>query len=511
MKRLNVFIVLALIVTSCATRRSSVTPTPKVRTPDQPSPTTTHYTPTPTSGRIRSSVIAGLWYPDDPQELTIMVDGFLSAVRPIDGEPIAIIVPHAGYVYSGHVAAHGFKQLEGVPYESAVIIASDHQTPLSSPISVWADGGFETPLGIVPVNVELAQALVDADPRIQADYTAHQGEHPIEIELPFLQRVCPGCSIVPILMSSDDEEIVQALADALIPFLSERPAVVIASSDLSHYPAYEDALNVDSATLGAIETGDTKILRLTLERSMTEDIPQLLTCACGEGPILTTMLIAEGLNANNITLLHYANSGDIPVGDREQVVGYGSLMFWRYEPPALNDAQRRNLLQLARTAIEEHLESSQITPIEITDQVLLRRAGVFVTLKEEGELRGCIGHLWADTPLYQIVQHMAVKAATSDARFAPVTREELDHLHIEISVLSPLHRLTDIDQIEVGTHGLLIFQEGRQAVMLPQVAIEEGWDRDTFIESLCLKAGSPADCITDQATLYSFTAIVFGE
>jgi AmmeMemoRadiSam system protein B len=115
-----------------------------------------------------------------------MVDGFLEGVKPVDGEPFAIIVPHAGYVYSGPVAAHGFKQLEGGEYDVAVIIATDHQLPISKPISVWAEGGFETPLGIVPVDVDLAEALVAADPGITSDFAPHQGEHPIEIELPFL-------------------------------------------------------------------------------------------------------------------------------------------------------------------------------------------------------------------------------------------------------------------------------------------------------------------------------------
>ncbi|MEW6718429.1 MAG: AmmeMemoRadiSam system protein B, partial [Chloroflexota bacterium] len=167
------------------------------------------------TGQIRPSVIAGTWYPGDPEELTATVDGMLNAVIPIDGKPIALIVPHAGYVYSGLVAAYGFRQLQGQDVEVAVIIASDHQAPLSKPISVWAEGGFETPLGIVPVDVEIAEALVAYDPLITFDPSSHEEEHPIEIELPFLQRVCPQCRIVPILMGTDSEEAVQALTKAL--------------------------------------------------------------------------------------------------------------------------------------------------------------------------------------------------------------------------------------------------------------------------------------------------------
>ena len=491
--------------------------------------------PTVPPGRIRPAAVAGSWYPDDADELARMMDEMLAAVEPIDGEPIGLIVPHAGYAYSGRVAAAGFRQLEGAQYNVAVIIASDHQSPLSDPISVWAEGGFETPLGVVPVDVELAHALVEADSRITFDPAAHEGEHPIEIELPFLQRVCPGCSIVPVLMSADDEETVQALADALLSTLWPVPstssgqasdraspgrrAVVIASSDLSHYPTYDDALVVDGATLAAVETGDPARVRETIETLMAAGFPNLATCACGEGPILVTMRVAQRLGADTVTVLRYANSGDSSYGDQSRVVGYGAIMFWRYEPPDLTEARREELLALARTSIKEYLESDRIPDYETDDPVLARRSGAFVTLKEHSDpstglrtsLRGCIGHTRANLPLYQVVQRTAVAAATEDPRFPPLTPEELAGVTVEISVLSPFRRVTDVGQVQVGTHGLMIFQDGRQGLLLPQVPVEQGWDRKEFLENLCLKAGLPPDCWTGRPTLYAFTAVVFGE
>ena len=489
-------------------------PTP---TPGAEAPTTALSTPTVLSaptvppGRVRAAAVAGSWYPGDPQELAGMVDSFLEAVTPVDGDPIALIVPHAGYLFSGPVAAYGFKQLEGKEYDTAVIIAADHQPPLSNPISVWAEGGFETPLGVVPVDVELAEALIAADPRITFDPAAHEGEHPIEIELPFLQRVCPGCRLVPVLMGADDETTVKALAQALLSVLPGRRAVVIASSDLSHYPRQKDAMQVDGATLAAIETGDPTAVRATVAASMGAGVPGLVTCACGQGPILVAMRVAAGLGADTVTVLHYANSADSPLGDADQVVGYGAVMFWHYEPPALTETRRAELLRLAHTAIAENLKTGHLPPYQTDDPVLARRAGAFVTLKEQGELRGCVGRLWADTPLYRIVPEMAVAAATSDPRFPPLQPEELDQVSVEISVLSPLHRITDIEQIEVGTHGLVILKSGQEGTLLPQVAVERGWDRQEFLENLCLKAGLPADCWTDRPTLYAFTAVVFGE
>jgi AmmeMemoRadiSam system protein B/AmmeMemoRadiSam system protein A len=440
-----------------------------------------------------------------------MIDTFLNPVEPVDGDPIAIIVPHAGYVYSGPVAAYGFKQMEGGDYDVAVIIAADHQLPLSDPISVWAEGGFETPLGVVPVDVELAETLVAADPSITSDTAPHQGEHPIEIELPFLQRVCPNCRIVPVLMGSDSEASVVALTNALLSALPGRRAIVIASSDLSHYPAYQDARVVDGATLAAIETNDPDQVRATTDALMNAGIRNLATCACGEGPILVTMRVAQGLGAETVSILRYANSGDTPYGDRERVVGYGAVMLWHYTPPNLSQAERQELLRLARTAIAEYLKTGSIPTPEPTAPESDRRSGVFVTLKKGNELRGCIGRLRADMPLHQRVQELAVAAATSDPRFPPLALTELDEVNIEISILSPIQRITDTHAIEVGTHGLVILQAGRQGVLLPQVPIEEGWDREEYLDNLCLKAGLMPDCWTDQPTLYAFKATVFGE
>ncbi|MCX7681148.1 MAG: AmmeMemoRadiSam system protein A, partial [Anaerolineae bacterium] len=318
--------------------------------------------------------------------------------------------------------------------------------------------------------------------------------------------------IVPILMGHDDEETVQALASALQAVLhnDRRRVVVIASSDLSHYPQYDDALAADGATLGAIETFDPARVRETIMKTMLRGIPNLVTCACSEGPILVVMHVARGLGADTATVLGYANSADTG-GERSQVVGYGTVMFWRYEPPAPTEAQRAELLKLARAAIAEHLKTGATPAYETTDPLLNRRAGVFVTLKQRGQLRGCIGHTRADLPLYQAVQHMAIAAATSDPRFPPLKLEELDDISIEISILSPMRRVTDLEQIEVGTHGLVIFKEGRQGLLLPQVPVEQGWGREEYLDNLCLKAGLSPNCWTDQPTLYSFTAIVFGE
>ncbi|MCD6520587.1 MAG: AmmeMemoRadiSam system protein B [Anaerolineae bacterium] len=502
--------ILILVLGLCACRSQSIpSPTAATSTPSSKTPLAP-----PTSAPanwIHPANFAGSWYPADPTTLSNEIDRWLAANDPVDGAPIGLIVPHAGYVYSGAVAAEGFRQLRQGDYQLAVIIAADHQAPLSQPIAIWPKGGFETPLGMVAVDEATAQALIETSSLIHADPAAFQGEHPIELELPFLQRTCPQCRIVPILMGDKNPETIEALSNALSQVLAGKKAVIIASSDLAHYPPYSQALVIDRATLFAIETGDPLYLQQTTKRLMSVGFTNLVTCACGEGPILVTMRAAKALGANTTTLLRYANSGETPYGKRDQVVGYGAVMLWHYAPPELTNSRRQALLALARKAIEDYLEGEKAS-LTSDDPVLNRRAGVFVTLKEGQALRGCIGRLRADLPLYQAVQEMAIAAATADPRFPPLKKSELKDLRIEISVLSPLRPVTDTKSIRIGTHGLLIIQGQRRGVLLPQVAQEEGWSRKEFLENLCYKAGLEGDCWHKEGSLlYSFQAIVFGE
>ena len=482
---------------------------------------------------IRPPVVAGQWYPDQPEMLAQIVDTLLNQANPVDGQPLGLVVPHAGYIFSGAVAASGFRQLRDGDYQLAVIIAADHRPPLSQPIAVWAKGGFETPLGTVPVDEVLAEALIAADPRIHFDPAAHLNEHPIEIELPFLQRVCPNCRIIPILMSSPNEETVEALTKALLTVLPDQGTVVIASSDLAHYPKFEDAFRVDQTTLAAIETGRMAEVRATIARLMAEGVPNLKTCACGLGPILVTMGVAAGRGADTTTVLHYANSGHSPRGNADKVVGYGAVMMWRYQPLSLTFEQQQYLLKLARATIAGYLQSAAIPNLPPVDPALLRRAGAFVTLRSAEKqpydrpkaqssttrsideptlkLRGCMGHIPANLPLYQVVQNTAVSAATADPRLSPITIEALDDIVIEISILSPLERITRIEEIEIGHHGLLISQGEQRGLLLPEVAERAGWSRRTFLEQLCRKAQLPPHAWQEGVDLYRFTTLKFKE
>jgi len=488
--------------------------------PQQPSPAPTNIIPTISPAltpknafvRIRRPVVAGQFYPQSRDALLHMVDDLLSRAQRLGPEPVVLIVPHAGYVYSGGVAAQAYKQAEGVRYDVIVIIGNNHYQPDFRDVSVYDGDAFETPLGLVPVDRHLAQALIDFDDRIVSDESVHYREHSIEVQIPFLQRVQPNVPIVPIIIGAPTEENCQTLSDALIRVLEGKKALVVVSTDMSHYPRDEDARRVDAATLAAIETMNADRVKETIRRLMAENISNLLCVVCGEGPLITGMLVAPRLGANQVTVLQYANSGDSPYGDKSRVVGYGAVMFWHWEPPNFTEAEKRQLLSIARQAIQEYLNGHNVPDLSPENENLLRRDGAFVTLKLHGTLRGCIGHMVTSEPLYRTIQECAISAATADPRFPPLTKEELSEIQIEISVLSPMKRVGDIEEIQVGVHGLMIVTPKGRGVLLPQVAVEEGWDRAAFLRGVCRKAGLPQDAWKQQdAALYRFTATVFGE
>ncbi|MFX0121887.1 MAG: AmmeMemoRadiSam system protein B [Candidatus Hodarchaeota archaeon] len=508
----------ALPASACG---STEPPTPTKVEPTLSSAPTPLPTARPTAGfsELRPPAVAGAFYPADPDEAVAMMDHYLEAVQPVDGTPLALIVPHAGWVYSGHVAAYAYKQIEGKRYDTVVIIGPNHTDPTFDAISVYAAGAFETPLGPVLIDAALASELLTSDERIVFDRDVHRQEHSIEVQLPFLLRVCADCSFVPIIVGQPTSQNLDVLTDALVAALRDRQALIIASSDLSHYPSYDDAVKADLRSLAAVETMDDSMVSAVIAHQMTQDVPNLVTCACGQGPIVVAMRVAQALGADHVRVLRYANSGDVS-GDYARVVGYGAVMFWRWQPPELSATQQAELLSIARRSLEEHLKtdgasgSAGAVPADPPhDPVLHRRLGAFVTLKLDGELRGCIGHMYGDAPLYQIVAQAAVDAATNDPRFPPLPFHQLDEVEIEISVLSPFKRVRDIndeDEIQVGQHGLYLLFGQQRGVLLPQVPIEQKWGRAQYLEQICFKAGLPADC-WEQATLYTFTAQVFDE
>jgi AmmeMemoRadiSam system protein B len=283
---------------------------------------------------IRRPAVAGQFYPSDPDELRSMVDGFLAQATKSGPDPTALISPHAGYVFSGHVAAQAFKQAEGVDYDAIVVLGTNHSDPMARGFAIWPEGAYAMPMGDVPIDSELARALMAANARITFQRSAHQAEHSIEVQLPFLQRVQPGKKFAPIIVCEPTPANCESLAKTLASVLKDRRALVVASSDLSHYPNYNDAVRVDRASLAAIAGLDPLALQASLKDYMSQGIPNLHTCMCGEGPIMTAMIYARLAGAEQVDVLKYANSGDVEYGDKYRVVGYGAVRFAHGNAPA---------------------------------------------------------------------------------------------------------------------------------------------------------------------------------
>jgi len=474
---------------------------------------------------VRLPVVAGGFYPASPTELKGMIDGYLSNVpeQKLEGRIYALLCSHAGYQFSGQVAAHSFKELKGRHYDTVIIIGPSHHIRLDG-ASVGDWDFYQTPLGKVKIDKKMAGKIRDYSPKLRFLPSAHQREHSAEVEVPFLQRVLKDFQLIPIVMGNPTQESCQILSLAILKAIGNRKVLLVASSDMSHYPTYEDACKVDRQTLSAIESFDQAKVFQSDRDILSKGIPNLGCTLCGLGPVVTVMMTAKGMGAEKVDVLHYANSGDVEVGgrkNRDRVVGYGAVAFYTPkiktqggESMNLTDEEKAELLGIARTTLEHILRKEETPEFEPKSDRLREKGGVFVTLTNQGRLRGCIGHFPADTPLYKIVSQMAVAAATQDYRFYynPVTLQELDQLRIEISVLSPMKRITDVNQIRMGVEGIYIKQGNRAGTFLPQVATETGWSREEFLNHCCQdKAGLPPECWKKGAEIYTYTATVFHE
>jgi len=482
----------------------------------------------PEASGVRQPAVAGKFYPGEADKLRGAVEAYLANAVPACGErPIALVAPHAGYVYSGQIAADAYRQVIDFEYDVVVVLGPNHTVPSFNSVSVYQGAGYVTPLGLVPIDQDLAAALLRSDGGVSFQPSAHEREHSVEVQLPFVQVACPQVPIVAAVVGDSSPELAERFGKALVEALRGRRALIVASSDLSHYPDYDDANEVDRQVLAAVASLDPAAVETTITEQMRQRRPGLSTCACGEGPILVAMAVARELGAQRGIALSYTNSGATVFGETSRVVGYGAVVFTAGDggtslealaprPAAgqmdtLARADREYLLRLARGTVEQYLLTGTV-PLPRTDSpVLWRQQGAFVTLNKHGRLRGCIGHMAEDTPVVLTVPRMALQAALRDTRFAPVQPDEIPALEVEISVLTPFVQVSGPGEILVGRDGVVLEKGGRRAVYLPQVAPEQGWDRDEMLGHLCQKAGMTTECWQHNAKLFTFQAEVFAE
>jgi len=478
---------------------------------------------------IREPAHAGAFYPAPKDELSRQLDGFLTeAGRAGGATPRAVVVPHAGYVFSGAAAAFAYRMLEGKgsQVERVILLAPSHYAGFSG--VVVNDRTYRTPLGAYRTDSEaIAKLKKSVFPASESDIASTR-EHADEVQVPFLQKVLPKAKLVPLVVGELDQAGIEEVARALATIVDDRTVIVV-SSDFTHYgpnygyePHFKGGVRrgiagLDQGAIELIAAGDAAGFAGYLEK--TGDT------ICGRNPILVALKLFEvqGWKARG-RLLRYATSGSL-TGDWTNSVSYAAIALGSLGGEAalegekyLSREEEGKLLKLARHVLEKFvrdgvssfpegdLDGFGLTP------TLRKDFGVFVTLNKSGNLRGCIGHITPEEALYQGVIENTMNAAARDPRFPPVTPEELKEITMEISVMSPLRKVGSLGEIKVGRDGLVLVCGSNSGVFLPQVPVEWNWDKTAYLENLGEKAGLDRGAYKRKdAVLFRFTAQVFGE
>ena len=454
----------------------------------------------------KKAVYAGTFYPEDADELTGLLNSYKQDIK-IDYRSKAIIVPHAGYIYSGHAAMAGFQYLE--PSENIFIIAPSHHESFNN-IALPEYTFFETPLGNLEVNNKLIAEIAEKFPCIVADEVFDK-EHSIEVQLPFIQnlfmpqrqsavdfvkslkKIGKKIRIVPVLVGNCDYRLISDL----ISTYWETSSFVI-SSDLSHYYPVQECRQIDTYTATIIETGRIEFLQ-----------PQQ---ACGMVGIKGLVDFANNNECSMIRAEMY-NSGDIS-NEKDKVVGYGSwFLYTDSKNEFIEKYYSRYVIEVARQSIVASINQEEFIPRSIPP-VLTQYGASFVTLKLKGELRGCIGSVYPTKPLILDIIDNAKNAAFQDPRFEPLTIDELENLEVSVSILSSIERINFKDERDllskIYPYGIIIAERNKRAVYLP-VVWEQLPDREIFLNSLKEKAGLPPNYFSKSLEAYKFNAIYITE
>lgn len=461
------------------------------------------------------SPFAGSWYSADPAELKTF---FAEAAGEVKSDPgtVALILPHAGYVYSGTAAALAAAKVRGLRFERVILLAPSHRAYLENRCCVPSASAFETPLGKVNVDTESVARLLKS-PLFCADDRIQREEHAAQIELPLLQEMLQGgFAVLPLIVGCCSAETLKAVA-AELKSLTGKGTLLVASSDFTHYgaaygyvpfrePIRENLKKLDFGAFDRIEEKNPERFRAYIEKTGAT--------ICGAQPIeLLLRLLPENVECS---LEAYYTSGDV-TGDFSSSVSYLSASFHTVretegDGETLTGTDRKLLLELARATIARKFHPDTPLPdLSALSPAAYRKCGVFVTLNIGDALRGCIGEILPVRPLVKGVAARALSAAFHDPRFFPLRESELGEITIEISALTPPHPVASWQEIELGRHGILLQKGDAGAVFLPQVAPEQGWTLEETLTHLALKAGLNPDDWREGASFEVFEAIVFRE
>lgn len=471
----------------------------------------------PTEDNTRTAQFAGQFYPGNKTVLENQLNEFFEQARTLTKKTDqnqnlqALIVPHAGYVFSGQVAATAFHKIpENAIYKRVFVLASSHRYSFNG-AAVYCSGNYKTPLGKIKVDTQLSKKLVNSSASFVEYDEAHEKEHSLEVQLPFIQhKLGDNFLLVPIILGTHDPDTSKKIASELKQWFNSENLWII-STDFSHYPDYDDASKVDYLTANAVCSNQPERLQTVLKENKKLNINGLATSLCGWTSVLTLLFITEK-QEYDFEKIYYQNSGDSKIyGSKNRVVGYWSIAV--YEQPnkfRISQEERKELLEKARTSITTFVETGKkgdLIPPKIKG-ILNNKTGAFVSIYINGKLRGCIGGFAHKKTLNDLVQNIAV-SASQDRRFEHVKPDELENMELEISVLSPLKKIKSINEIELGKHGIYIKDGYNSGTFLPQVATKTGWTLEEFLGHCSRdKAGLDWDG-WKTADIFTYEAIIF--
>ncbi len=444
----------------------------------------------------RYPAVAGRFYSADKETLRNDISKlFETCTKTVHQNHVrAVICPHAGYIYSGRAAASAFSAIDRKTiYKNIFVIGSSHVMTFEG-ASAYYTGDFVTPLGKIKVNREIANSLRSSSRLFDHPVNAHLQEHSLEVQLPFIQYYFT-CNpmIVPVIIGTNNVNSIKKIAEILKPWFNSDNLFVI-SSDFSHYPGYKTACEVDKATADAIISGNPQNFLNTLKKNSLRNDPGLATSMCGWTSGLLLMYLAELEGDLEFTKVDYCNSGDSKYGSRDEVVGYNAIILTGekttepstdslYDDISLTAKEKKDLIALARNNIRSLLYDKKTVAVDEQKLPAIFRQplGAFVTLKINNVLRGCIGRFISSDPLFRVVLESSKSSAFEDPRFPPLTKDEFAKTDIEITILGPLKKIRDKNEIILGKHGIFIKKDFHSGTMLPQVATENGWTVDEFL------------------------------
>jgi len=462
----------------------------------------------------------GMWYPANSTLLKKQIKDFIKASNTDPKDNImALIAPHAGYIYSGENAAYSYAQINGKNFDRIIVLGPSHYYHLNNQIALPDSDEYKTVLGTIPLDTKVIDQLSKSS-LFTKDNAPFSKEHSTDNQIPFLQETARNFKLIPMIMGQFSADKIIEVANILKKVIDHKTLIVI-SSDFTHYGSnfgFTPFKNDIAKNLKNLNENSVLPIKNLDAKAFAKHIEKTQDTICGAMPITLLLHLLPVNTKTNV--LKYSTSAD-KTGDTETVVSYFSLSFegtWDTDKEAtmnFTENEKKDLLKLSRLILDTVIKTKKV-PSEKDAQITITEtmkhpAGGFVTLHMGKELRGCIGEINPTRSVLEVVKNRTISAATQDPRFSPVEPSELNKIKIEISILTPPQKINSYEEFEVGKHGIILEKNGRSAVFLPQVAPEQGWDRPTTLNYLAQKAGLPMDAWKEKTNFSVFEAIVFSE